>query len=232
MGGLNTSVSGILAATRRNEVTANNVANLRTPGFQSQRAELNADANGGVRVASTSRDTASGSLQPTGRGLDAAPGRDAYFQVRRGDGSLGYTRAGAFSVNGDGQLTTANGDVVEPPVNVPPNATSVTIGEDGSVFATVPGDLAPQNVGRIETFTFANPQGLSSAGGGTFTPTGASGAAVSAESRITPGYLEQSNVDLAEEAVKQILDTNLLRANANAFRAQSDLLSDVLRLVD
>lgn len=209
--GLHISATGIANALRRQRITANNVANISTTGYR-------AAETGGQ-----------GPLVPTGRPLDVASGA-GFFQVELADGTTAYTRDGSFGLNAEGEVVTADGARLVPPIQAPPNATSVTVGRDGQVYATTPGDLDPRAIGRIEVFTFPNAQGLQSAGGNLFTATPASGAALPVEAPVQSGMLEGSNVDLAREQVNTALNINQVRANANAFRAQADMLGELLDL--
>src|SRR3982750_3671016 len=100
-----------------------------------------------------------------------------FFQIRQTNGDLAYTRAGQFHLNNQGQVVTASGDSVEPAITIPTEATSLTIGKDGTVSVTTPGQANAQNVGQLQLATFANPAGLEALGGNLFKETGASGQA-------------------------------------------------------
>ncbi|MBI5094260.1 MAG: flagellar hook-basal body complex protein [Candidatus Hydrogenedentes bacterium] len=229
--GLFISASGIIASFRRNDVTANNIANLATPGFQASTA-LSVDApGGGTFVGAVTRDSTPGPLEFTGAPLDLAP-ESGFFRVTLPDGATAYTRSGHFGLNAQGQVVTSGGAQLEPPIAVPANATSVTVLRDGTVNATVPGQLAPQVAGQIQVFQFPNPGGLSALGNGLFRETGASGAAnpVSTEAPVLSGALAGSNVDLSTEMVNSLINVHAARANLNAFRAQSDLLGELLNI--
>lgn len=227
MDGLFISASGIAAAQQRHSITANNVANLRTPGYREARGELVNRANGGVELRSTAQNNARGPLESTGRSLDVAA--DGFFQLRDGNGNAVYTRDGSFGLNANGEVVNASGLSLDPPVTVPPNATSVTVGRDGTVFATVPGATQPQIAGQIEVVNFPNPGGLQAEGGNVYRATSASGQPSPVQRPdVQSGFLEQSNVNLVDQQVNQLLDRNLLQANANAFRAQSDLIGELL----
>ncbi len=229
MDGLFISASGIAAAQQRHSITANNVANLRTPGYREARGELVSRTGGGVELGSATRNTARGPIESTGRPLDAAA--DGFFQLRDAKGNAAFTRDGRFGLNANGEVVTASGLSLDPPVTVPPNTTGVTVGRDGTVFATVPGTAQPQAVGQIEVVTFANPGGVRADGDNVLRATAASGPPVSVQNpNVQSGVLEQSNVSLIDQQVNQLLDRNLLQANANAFRAQSDLLGELLEL--
>lgn len=229
--GLYISASGILNAAQRQRVAANNIANLRTPGYRAARPHSSATASGGVRMDAVTRDNASGPVEWTGRPLDLAAG-DAFFQVELPDGTLAYTRDGHFGRNADGKVVTSSGARLMPPVQVPPDAASVTVSSDGTVYALRPGDMQPQQAGRIAVFRFANTDGLEARGGNLFVPTAASGPAQAAapETGITPGAVEGSDVNMVREQVAGTLNTRTAQANINAFRAQDDELGELLDL--
>ena len=231
MGGLFISASGILNAVRRNDIAANNIANLNTPGFRAARGNSVDRISGGVDLGSITHDNSAGPFQVTGRPLDVAS--DAgFFQVQLADGSTAFTRDGHFGLNADGEVVTSNGARLQPPITAPLNATSVTVTVDGAVFASVPPNLAPQQIGRIAVVGFTNPDGLEGIGNNLYRQTPASGAPVPPPQTATllPGALQGSNVDLATEQVNMILNRHAFQANINAFRAQSDLLGELLDL--
>lgn len=230
MGGLFISASGILNALRRNDVAANNVANLRTSGFRAGQARSVSAATGGVTLGEVSRSGARGPLEVTGRRMDVAAG-EGFFRVRLGDGSLAFTRDGHFGLNARGEVVTAAGALLDPPVTAPANATSVSVAADGTVFATVPGNDVPQRLGRIEVFRFPNMQGLEALGANLFGETPASGEPMGlAAATVIPGAVEGSNVDLATEQINMLMNRQAFQANVNAFRAQADILGELLNL--
>lgn len=230
MSGLFISASGILNAVQRQRVTANNVANLNTDGFQASRAGSSPSPGGGVQTGPIVRDTGPGPLLPSGNALDLAS-LQGYFRVEGPDGSFAFTRDGRFGLNAGGEVVRSDGSRLAPPVQVPSNTTSVAVTQDGRVFATVPGQTEPVEAGQIEVFFFANPQGLTALGNGQFGATDASGPATAADlTNLLTGVREGSNVDLAREQVNLLSDTRYLQANVNAFRAQDDVLGELLDL--
>ena len=230
--GLQISASGILNAITRQRVTANNIANLGTPGFRAARANSVETAGGGVRVGDISRDDATGVVQFTGRPTDFAVA-DGFFQVELADGTTAFTRDGSFGLNADGEVVTADGAQLSPTIQVPPNATSVTVTRTGTVFATAPDDVTPQRVGQIEVFSFSNADGLEAVGSNLFRATGASGAAVPVGQNVAieQGALNGSNVIMVTEQTNLLIDTRAAQANINAFRAQADVLGELLNIV-
>lgn len=111
IGALSSAVSGLQAQQTRLAVTANNVANATTIGFQRSDVCLQAEANG-VSVSAISRDVNPGPIVETDRPNDAAVAGPGYFQAVDPDGVITYTRAGAFQMNGAGSLVTPTGDLV------------------------------------------------------------------------------------------------------------------------
>src|SRR3546814_16029258 len=99
-----------------------------------------------------------------------------FFQVQKPDGSTAYTRDGSFSVSSEGRLVTNDGYPLQPDINIPEGAQSLTIGKDGTVTVMVPGDTQPSQIGQIELVNFLNPAGLQPLGDNLFAATAASGA--------------------------------------------------------
>lgn len=209
--GLYTAAAGMAAQQQRMDALSNDVANVNTSGYKGVRIGFRdlvyqADGPSGVRTGSGAaatvigRRSEQGAFQPTGNPLDLAITGDGYFQVRRSDtGDTALTRAGAFTVDATGQVVTAEGDRLVPPIQIPrgTDLATVKIGQDGTVSA------AGRRIGQIQLVTVPAPTGLSAAGNGYFTPTAASGGVrrAGAQSGIQQGVLEASNVDLADAMV-------------------------------
>src|SRR5690242_21837384 len=114
----NIALSGLNAASKDLEVTANNIANTGTTGFKGSRAEfaelfnsagrnLSATSIGsGVRLADVAQQFAAGNVENTGNGLDFAISGDGFFTMRDGKG-YSYTRAGAFQQDNNGYVVNA-----------------------------------------------------------------------------------------------------------------------------
>src|SRR3712207_3514321 len=127
---LSAAASGMLAQQLRIDTIANNLANASTPGFKGSSASFKdllyraapagSSGSGGVQLgsgaaaATVSRDHTQGALRDTGVPTDLAIDGDGFFRVRRGDGTVAYTRAGGFQVDAMGRLTTAGGDLLVP----------------------------------------------------------------------------------------------------------------------
>ncbi|MEA2457508.1 MAG: flagellar basal-body rod protein FlgG [Thermoleophilaceae bacterium] len=208
--GLYTAAAGMAAQQQRMDSLSNDIANTNTAGYKRVRMGFRdlvyqQDGPTGVRTGSGAtavqigRGTEQGALQTTGEPFDLAIQGEGYFQVRRADnGQLALTRDGSFNVDATGQLVTAQGDQVQPPVRLPRGVDpgSVHIGADGTVTA------AGRRVGQVQIFTVPAPTGLQAAGNGFYTVTAASGGVRRATTAtLQQGALEGSNVDLSDSMV-------------------------------
>jgi flagellar basal-body rod protein FlgG len=245
--------TGLDAQAERMRVIANNLANVNTTGFKRDRAEFetlayqtmtaagarstgdNQYAVGlnlgtGVRIAGTGRITAQGSLNISENPLDLAIEGDGYFQIARPDGTTAYTRAGNFHRSSEGKIVTADGQSLQPEIQIPENAEEVTIGADGTVSVTLPGQAEASEVGRIELARFVNPAGLQALGGTMYAETAASGtpqtgpAANEGRGAIRQGALEQSNVNVVQELVDMIETQRAYEVNSKMISATDEML--------
>jgi flagellar basal-body rod protein FlgG len=209
------ATSGMLAQERRLAGAAQNVANDMTPGYK--------PAGGATRQ---------GPLMTAQGPLDLAVAGPRFFRVTTASGGTAYTRNGSFRSDGSGRLVTASGEALSPAVTVPAGAESISVASDGRVSAAVNGRLQP--VGRIDLFTFQNPDALSPLGGGLVAATAGSGAATPADprqSRIEQGYLEGSNSDLADDTVTEITASATYTALARVVRTADEMQRSLLDLV-
>jgi flagellar basal-body rod protein FlgG len=245
--------TGLDAQNERMRVISNNLANVNTTGFKRDRASFETlayqtvTANGapstsetkyatglnlgtGVRVQGTARIDTQGSLQTTGNSLDLALDGNGYFQVQMPGGQIGYTRAGNFTRSPEGLLVTTDGYQVQPGISVPDGATSITIGTDGTVSATVQGQTAPTEIGQIQVATFPNAAGLQPLGQNFLTETAGSGApnigvaGQDGRGSIRQGMLEGSNVNVVEELVDMIETQRAYEVNSKMISATDQML--------
>ncbi len=248
--------TGLEAEQTRMDVIANNLANVNTSGFKGSRAVFqdllyqNRTQPGaqssqstqypsglqlgtGVRPVSTERLMTQGNLTQTGNSLDVAINGQGFFQVLEPNGTIAYTRDGTFQLNNQGQLVTANGYLVQPTVTIPASAQSVTIGNDGTVSVTLPGQAAPQQVGALQLASFVNPTGLQSVGDNLYLQTGSSGAPNTGQptlnglGSVRQGYLESSNVNVVAELVDMISTQRAYEVNSKAVTASDQMLQYV-----
>jgi len=184
----------------------------------------------GVRIAGTAKQFTQGSLSVTGQPLDLAIKGRGFFQILQPDGTLAYTRDGEFQLDSTGNIVTANGMPLSPAITVPPNTSSITIGQDGTVSSLVKGNTTPTVIGNIGTVDFVNPQGLEAVGGNLYTETGASGSpltgtpGLSGFGTIQQGSLETSNVKVVEELVNMITTQRAYEMNSKVVSTADQML--------
>ncbi|MGC4061595.1 MAG: flagellar basal-body rod protein FlgG [Aquabacterium sp.] len=184
----------------------------------------------GVRAVATSRQFSQGTLTQTYNNLDLAIQGKGFFQITMPDGTTGYTRDGSFQLDAQGQLVTNNGYLVQPGITVPANATNITIANDGTVTATIAGQVAPQNLGQLQLATFINPAGLDPKGENLFAETPASGApqtsapTVQGMGSVSQGFVESSNVNVVQELVTMIQTQRAYELNSKAIQTSDQML--------
>jgi flagellar basal-body rod protein FlgG len=249
-----TAATGMEAQQLNIDVITNNLANVNTAGFKKSRVDFQdllyqtlrsagvADAQGaqvptGIQVGLGTRPVAiqkifsQGDLQQTDNPLDLVVEGDGFFQIQMPNGNTAYTRDGGFKLDGQGRLVTSDGYTLTPEVTIPPEATAVNIGSDGTVSISLPGQSAPQEIGNIQLAKFANPAGLMNLGRNLFTQSAASGEPVV----DTPGMnglgtlgskmIEMSNVKVVEEMVNMITAQRAYEVNSKAIQTSDEMLS-------
>jgi flagellar basal-body rod protein FlgG len=216
----------LLYTTIRSAGTASNAQNLLPTGLQ---------VGAGSAITSTERVNTQGTLFKTDNQLDVAINGNGYFQIALADGTNAYTRNGQFSKSATGQIVTASGNVVSPGLTIPLSAVNVTISTTGQVQATdQAGNVTP--VGQLSMANFINPAGLVAIGGGNYTPSPASGNAtnglpgLNGMGTTTQYYIEQSNVNVAEELVSLIAAQRAYEINTRAVTASDQILQRVSNL--
>jgi flagellar basal-body rod protein FlgG len=254
---LNTAASGMIAQQYNLDNIANNLANASTTGFRLRRLQFQdmlyqnlvlpgaastqqTTYSTGLQIGLGARSSSSemiqteGDFEQTGNQLDLAIQGNGFFQVQLPSGQLAYTRDGSFQVDAQGQVVTADGYALQPAITIPNNATSITIGTDGTVSVSIPGQQQAQQVGQIQLATFANPGGLNSTGQNLFSPTTASGDAILGTAggteglgTIQQGELEQSNVNVVEEFIEMILAQRSYESNSKVVQAADQMFQDV-----
>ncbi|MEX2366419.1 MAG: flagellar basal-body rod protein FlgG, partial [Pseudohongiellaceae bacterium] len=171
-----------------------------------------------------------GSLVQTQNPYDMAIKGSGFFQVLMPNGNMAYTRSGEFQVNKDGQMVTSSGYQLEPNIAIPADASSVTIGRDGTVSVLQPGNAAPTQVGTIELADFTNRAGLQAIGENLYLETGASGQAQTGApdsegfGSLFQGSLETSNVNVVEELVNMIETQRAYEMNSKAISTADQML--------
>ncbi len=207
--------------------------NLRQPGGQStQQTEYNSGLTlgTGVRVVGTEKLFTQGSMLPTDNAFDLAIQGRGFFQILMADGSAAYTRTGSFQINDQGQLVTAAGYPLQPPISIPPGAQSVTIGSDGTVSVVLPGQATPTQLGTLQLVDFINQSGLQPRGENLYTESGSSGPpqtstpGLNGVGTLIQGALEGSNVNVVEELVNMIETQRAYEMSSKAIAATDQML--------
>ncbi|WP_312758665.1 flagellar basal-body rod protein FlgG [Pantoea brenneri] len=251
--------TGLEAQQTNMDVISNNLANVSTNGFKRQRAvfedliyqtlrqpgaqssEQTTIPSGlqigtGVRPVATERIHSQGSMTQTNNSKDVAIQGGGFFQIQLPDGTIGYTRDGSFQFDQNGQLVTSSGYPVQPVITIPQDAESLTIGTDGLVSVTLPGQTAPQQVGQLTLTTFINESGLESLGENLYHETQASGApnettpGMNGGGTLRQGYVETSNVNVAEELVNMIQTQRAYEINSKAVSTSDQMLQRLSNL--
>jgi flagellar basal-body rod protein FlgG len=212
--------------------SANNLANVQTSGFKKSDVNSVESKTGGTRVNSISKVNTQGGLIPTNNPLDLAINGNGFFQVANPNGGTSFTRSGSFNLNGAGQVVDSSGNALIPEINVPAGNNGISVGSNGQVSAQTPAGL--EVAGQIQLANFNNPSGLSAAGGNLLNESAASGAPVAgnpgegALGSVLSGFLEGSNVDIAEEMVDQIIAKAAFKANINVIKANDEMIGSLL----
>lgn len=244
--------TGLDAQQMRMSVISNNLANVNTTGFKKDRASFedmlyqNLRQPGaqnsatttsptglmmgtGVRIVATEKNHSQGSLVSTKNALDLAIQGDGFFQIIQPDGTMAYTRDGSFKLSATGQVVTSNGSLLQPALTIPPNVSSISVGQDGTVSVEVAG-AGTQTLGQIQVARFLNPAGLQALGQNLLRETTASGpaqvgpAGLAGAGQLMQGALEASNVNVVEEMVNMIETQRAYEVNSKAISAVDGML--------
>ena len=258
---ISSSITGLQANQDWIDIIANNLANLNTTSYKRNQVDF-ADllyvtqlapggftAQGlvaptglqvgmGVTIADSSKVFAQGALTATGGELDVAIQGDGFFRVTGPDGTVQYTRDGAFQLDSSGTLRTSGGLALLPTISIPSDTTSIQISTDGTVRVlreSAPNTL--QTVGQLSIASFINPGGLESEGNNVYSETVGSGtplvsvAGQNGHGTIEQGFLEASNVDQVTELVNLILAQNGVTYNSEAITVANDMIQATLDLI-
>ncbi len=260
MRSLSIAATGMLAQQLNVEVISNNIANMNTTGFKRRRAEftdllyedvrrVGADSSDtgtvvpagvqiglGVKPTAVYRIAEQGNMQLTDNPLDIAIAGPGYFEVEMPNGDVAYTRSGALQRSSNGTIVTADGYTVVPNITIPNDAVSVTINPTGDVLVKIDGQIAPQNVGRLELAVFPNQGGLDAIGNNLLLETPASGAAITGNPGaagfgvLQQGMLESSNVNVVAEITNLITAQRAYEMNSKVIQASDEMMGTLSQL--
>jgi len=253
MQSLYTASTGMLGMQTQIDTTANNIANVNTIGFKKSRAEFadlmyhvmeyagtstsdttknptGTEVGLGVRSTAINKIFSEGSLKQTDNQLDMAITGKGFFKLELPDGTEVYSKNGAFKVDQDGTIVNSDGYTLIPQIVIPPDATSISIGTDGTVTVVQPGQTQATQVGQIQTTSFINPAGLHSMGDNLYLETDSSGQPVEGVpgidglGNIRQGFVELSNVELVVELTDLITGQRAYDANSKIITTSDEML--------
>jgi flagellar basal-body rod protein FlgG len=238
---LNISRQDMLTRLQDLDVVSNNLSNMNTAGFKSSRSnfqELLANTNqrDGIRIPSTQALTGEGALKTTTNQLDWAIQGEGYFAVRLPDNTIGYTRDGQLHMDANRNLVTASGyKLIWSGTQVPPEATGITLRQDGTVQYALPDGTAVA-AGTVQLAKFINPSGLTTHGNNVWLPSAASGAATMGVpgtgnlGTVANNQVEQSNVNIAREMTNLMTDQRTFQMSVKAFQQTDQMINQAINL--
>lgn len=256
---LSTASSGMEAQQTQIDIIANNLANANVHGFKKARGEfqdmyyqqlrqatddgsgggspIGLEVGQGVRVMASQKIFTQGDAQVTGGHYDMSIKGQGFFKVQLPDGEFGYTRAGSFAPDQQGQLVmTGSGNRLDPGISIPPNAEMVTVEPNGIVKVKLAGQQDASQVGQLTLALFQNPAGLQSLGGRMYGATEASGEPLEAipgsegVGSLAQGELELSNVKVVEEMISLISAQRAYEMNSKVVQTTDQMLRDANNL--
>ncbi len=251
---LRTAALGMQGQQMNVDNIANNLANVNTTGYKKSSIEfqdllyetvesgssISMEGNekpgsiqigSGNKPVSTYRTFSQGSITETSNPLDMAINGQGFFQVLQPDGSIAFSRDGAFRINAQGNLVNSMGLQMYPEMNFPEGVTSVNISQDGIISVLLDGETMADEIGQVELAGFMNPGGLKAIGGNLFVATDSSGDpsfGIPGEDRfgsLEQGYLEKSNVDVVSEMINLIVSQRAYEINSKAVKTADELMS-------
>ena len=245
--------TGLTAQQTRMQVISNNLSNVNTVGFKSDRINFESllyqisrvagdpTSEGtaltsplalgtGVRAVNTEKKFSQGAMITTDNALDLAIDGDGMFEILKPDGTFGYTRGGAFSREATGLLVTQSGYALQPEITVPPGAANISISQNGIVTANLPGENTLTELGQIQMATFANPRGLPPTGENLFAATLASGEpnrgapVTDGRGKLVQGALESSNVNVVQQLIEMIETQRAYEVSSKSITAADEMM--------
>jgi len=260
MTSLFTSATGMKGQQAQIDTISNNLANVNTNGFKKTRNNFqdllysneivpgsNTSSNTisptglhkghGVKLAGTQKVFSQGNLTHTGHNLDISIDGNGFFQVLRPNGTIAYSRDGAWQRDADGRIVTSDGYTLEPEVIIPPEATRIIIGQDGQIQVLIGDDPTPNKIGNIQLAKFINPAGLNPIGKNLYLATAASGAPVVNDpgqegvGMLSQGFLEKSNVSVVDEMVNMIVAQRAYGVNSKSIQTSDNMLQTAVNIL-
>jgi flagellar basal-body rod protein FlgG len=256
MQSLYTASTGMNSMQIQIDTTANNIANVNTIGFKKSRSEFadlmykvmtyagtstsdttksptGIEYGLGVRPTAITKIFTEGSLKQTDNSLDVAITGQGFLKLQLPNGTETYTRSGALKIDENGTLVNSDGYTVIPEIVIPQDAVNISIGSDGIVSVTQPGQAQATQVGQLTLTNFINPAGLHALGESLFIETDSSGQPVEGIPGndglgvIRQGFVELSNVQLVVELTDLITGQRAYDANSKVITTSDEMLATV-----
>ncbi|MDR2536132.1 MAG: flagellar basal-body rod protein FlgG [Treponema sp.] len=252
-----TGASGMIGQQANIDTISNNLANVNTSGYKRMRADfedllyqtvktagtpatedtvvpVGIQMGHGIKLADTQRQFTQGSPQNTENTTDMAIVGEGFFRIQMYDGSWAYTRNGAFQIDSNGRMVTANGYWLLPDIVMPEGflPEKITVSKDGRVSVVVPqiNPNEPIQVGQLELYRFPNPVGLTAVGENLFKISEASGDPIAGRpgyegmGQIYHKFLEMSNVSVVREMVDLIVAQRAYEFNSKTIQTSDNML--------
>ncbi len=253
------SKTGLDAQQTAINVTSNNLANSSTVGYKKGRAifedllyqKINQPGGrstsdsylpeglmlgAGTRVVATQKQFTQGDVETTDNSFDLMIQGRGFFEIELPDGTTAYTRNGEFTKDDEGTIVTSGeGYPLLPQIQIPDNATSVTVARDGTVSVVIANATDSTDLGQINVTDFINPSGLEPIGDNLFLETSASGApqqGIGGEDGmgyIRQGMLETANVEVTEELVNLIQEQRVYEMNSKVLTAVDEMMGTLIQ---
>jgi flagellar basal-body rod protein FlgG len=251
---LSIASSGLAANQAWIDSISNNVANMQTIGYKRSQVEFQdlvretttRDVSGaeqmvqlvgaGIRANEPTQVFSPGTYRQTDNTYDLAIQGDGFFEVSLPSGEVGYTRAGRFHVDADGQLATHAGEILNADLRIPPDVSDVVIKQDGSVQATLVDSGEVMTLGQIQLAKFVSAENLRKMSDGLYRPTQMSGQVSYADpgrdgiGSLLQGHVEMSNVNLIDEMSGLVLAQRAYQMNARLLQAGDQILETINNL--
>ncbi|MEN0061772.1 MAG: flagellar hook-basal body complex protein [Myxococcota bacterium] len=241
MRALHVAASGMAAQQTRIDTVANNLANVNTTGFKKSRATFQdvfyeelaggargarADLGGGSKLAGLVKNHSAGTIEQTGNTLHVALAGPGMMVLEDRQGNPVYSRDGSLRIDADGRLRGGSGLPLMGQLIVPEGSTDLQIDVDGTMRVRLEGDDRQTVVGQIELVQFVNNAGLRALGSNNFAMTEQSGDALpdDGSTEVRQGFLETSNVDVAEELIALVTAQRAYELNSKVIQAADEAL--------
>ncbi|MBD3403643.1 flagellar hook-basal body complex protein [candidate division GN15 bacterium] len=236
--GIHTSASGMIPRARKQELIANNIANVASPGYKKDmmftkelsRAEQKRTPTKSSwekpMVDQVYTDYSSGTFNHTGNPLNIAIDGDGFFQLQDDQGNIYLTRSGNFTVDNQGFMAFPGG------YRLIGEGGPVQVGE-GKVTIDPSGEVSVDgfSTDRIVPVDVPDQSALEKLGGALFGVPPGQELIPPLRAELQQGYLEAANVDVVGEMVDMIITYREYEANARSLQSQDQSLDHLFRRV-